>query len=118
MTNKTSAFSEHGLRATIDSLSSEIQELYVADDIPWIVGYSGGKDSSTVLSLVWNAVQALPESQRKKEVHVISTDTLVENPIVAAWVNDSLKACQSRQIHRACRSPPIGSRLKSRTPSG
>ena len=92
MTTKNSAFSEHGLRTTIDSLSGEIQELYLADDIPWIVGYSGGKDSSTVLSLVWNAVQALPESQRKKEVHVISTDTLVENPIVAAWVNDSLKA--------------------------
>ena len=26
----------------------------------------------------------------KKQVHVISTDTLVENPIVAAWVTQSL----------------------------
>ena len=92
MTSKNSAFTELGLRDTIDNLSCEIQELYIADDIPWIVGYSGGKDSTTVLSLVWKAIQELPKEQRQKEVHVISTDTLVENPIVAAWVNDSLKA--------------------------
>jgi DNA sulfur modification protein DndC len=32
----------------------------------------------------------LPAEQRHKKVHVISTDTLVENPIVASWVAQSL----------------------------
>jgi DNA sulfur modification protein DndC len=48
------------------------------------VGYSGGKDSTAVLQIVWLALTALPAEQRVKPVHVISTDTLVENPVVAA----------------------------------
>jgi DNA sulfur modification protein DndC len=55
-----------------------------------VIGYSGGKDSSAVLQLVWNALRDLPEGQRKKPVHVISTDTLVEQPLVASWVDASL----------------------------
>jgi DNA sulfur modification protein DndC len=75
----------------IEALTSEIQQLYCQDDIPWIVGYSGGKDSSTVLQLVWNAIASLPEEKRTKTIHVITTDTLVENPVVAAWVSNSLQ---------------------------
>src|SRR5262249_25865170 len=50
----------------------------------------GGKDSTAVLQLTWLALADLPEEQRRKTVHVISTDTLVENPIVATWVTHSL----------------------------
>ena len=39
---------------------------------------------------VWNAIKELPEDERKKPVHVISTDTLVEQPLVASWVDVSL----------------------------
>lgn len=85
-----SAFAERGLKETVNSLIEEIQTLYRGDDIPWIVGYSGGKDSTSVLSLVWLALLRLPPDQRHKKVHVISTDTLVENPIVASWVSQSL----------------------------
>jgi DNA sulfur modification protein DndC len=90
-TTKTSAFAELGLKETIDNLIEEIQILYSSDDIPWIVGYSGGKDSSAVLSLVWRAIGLLPEERRHKKIHVISTDTLVENPVVSNWVRNSLK---------------------------
>lgn len=88
---RTSAFDDLGFQATIDALHDEIRELYTADDVPWIIGYSGGKDSTAVLQLVWSAIAGLPEHQRKKVVHVISTDTLVENPVVAAWVSQSLE---------------------------
>lgn len=88
---RVSAFEDLGFQATIDSLHDEIRELYTADDVPWIIGYSGGKDSTAVLQLVWNAIEALPPEQRRKTVHVISTDTLVENPVVAAWVSQSLE---------------------------
>lgn len=76
----------------VDKLTLEIQELYSQDEIPWIIGISWGKDSSCVLQLIWNAIAALPIKRRKKPVYVITTDTLVENPIVAAWV----KTCMSQ----------------------
>jgi len=90
--NKDSVFAEHGLKETVTRLIAQIQDLYQSDDIPWIVGYSGGKDSTSVLSLVWLALQRMEPDQRRKQVHVISTDTLVENPVVAAWVTASLES--------------------------
>lgn len=86
-----SAFTNNGIQKTIDLLTKEIQELYLSDYIPWVVGYSGGKDSSATLQLVWNAISELPVEKRIKEIHVISTNTLVENPIVALWQEKSLK---------------------------
>ncbi len=56
---------------------------------PWVIGYSGGKDSSAVMQLVWMALRGLPPDKRTKDVHVISTDTLVEQPVVASWVEAS-----------------------------
>jgi len=79
-----------GLAPVIEALKSEIQALYAADSIPWVVGYSGGKDSSATLQLIWLAIRDLNPAARQKPVHVISTDTLVENPVVAAWVTRSL----------------------------
>jgi DNA sulfur modification protein DndC len=86
-----SAFDELGLKDTVKMLKDEIKTLYLEDQVPWVIGYSGGKDSTAVLQLVWMAIQELPTYQREKPVHVISTDTLVENPIVAAWVTQSLQ---------------------------
>jgi DNA sulfur modification protein DndC len=87
---RQSAFKPLGLPKTIQQLSGEVRELYLGDAVPWVIGYSGGKDSSAVLQLVWNALRELPEEDRKKPVHVISTDTLVEQPLVASWVDASL----------------------------
>ncbi|MBD2436990.1 DNA phosphorothioation system sulfurtransferase DndC [Nostoc sp. FACHB-110] len=75
----------------IQALTTEIQELYCLDAIPWVVGYSGGKDSTATLQLIWNAISGLPLEKRTKSIHVITTDTGVENPYVAAWVRNSLK---------------------------
>ncbi|MFN8626102.1 MAG: DNA phosphorothioation system sulfurtransferase DndC [Candidatus Binatia bacterium] len=89
-----SAFAEHGLQKTVSSLLEEIRDLYCSDTIPWVIGYSGGKDSTATLQLVWNAVAGLTETARQKPIHVISTDTLVENPVVAAWVTNSLSTME------------------------
>ena len=91
VTKRQSAFDALGFKATIERLQEEIRELYQADETPWILGYSGGKDSTATLQLVWGALQGLPLTKRKKSVYVISTDTLVENPIVASWVSKSLR---------------------------
>lgn len=85
---RKSAFAE-GFWPAVQKHIDDIQVLYQADEIPWVVGYSGGKDSTAVLQLVWMAVSTLPPHVKRKPVHVITTDTLVENPVVAAWVDRS-----------------------------
>ncbi|WP_295856886.1 DNA phosphorothioation system sulfurtransferase DndC [uncultured Xylophilus sp.] len=82
------------MTTSVEDIVAEIQSLYRSDDVPWIVGYSGGKDSTASLQLVWKALAGLKPEERKKEVHVISTDTLVENPVIAAWVDVSLKSIE------------------------
>jgi DNA sulfur modification protein DndC len=86
-----SALAEHGFKRTVAALMEEVADLYTCDDIPWVIGYSGGKDSTATLQLVWLALAQVPSAKRSKPVHVISTDTLVENPIVALWVSKSLE---------------------------
>jgi len=84
-----SVFAEHGMAKIVKQICEEIRELYLWDQVPWVVGYSGGKDSTAVLQLVWIAIRQLPEDHRKKPIYVISTDTLVEQPVVARWVDVS-----------------------------
>ncbi|MBD1828879.1 DNA phosphorothioation system sulfurtransferase DndC [Microcoleus vaginatus GB1-A2] len=88
------------LVAEIEKLSKEIKELYCLDDIPWVLGYSGGKDSTTVVQLIWYAIAELPPEKRTKKIYVITTDTLVENPIVSTWVRQSLKQMKSAAIEQ------------------
>jgi DNA sulfur modification protein DndC len=87
--NKNTAFADLGMAKTVAALCDEIRELYLWDQIPWVIGYSGGKDSTAVLQLVWLAIRDIKPEDRKKQIHVISTDTLVEQPLVAAWVDAS-----------------------------
>lgn len=76
---------------TINGLKDTIRNLYLCDDIPWVIGYSGGKDSTATLQLVWLALSELPKEELKKEVHIINTDTMVESPVMSKWVQKSLK---------------------------
>lgn len=86
---KDSAFAELGLAKTVKAVCEEIRELYLWDQIPWVIGYSGGKDSTAIAQLIWLAIRDLPVESRKKPIHIITTDTLVEQPVVAAWVDAS-----------------------------
>jgi len=87
-----SAFDGKGLKKTLEDIQTHIQKLYLSDDIPWVIGYSGGKDSTAILQLIWCALLDLKRDDKcHKDVHVISTDTLVENPFVAMWVEKSLE---------------------------
>ena len=86
-----SAFGSNGLKQTIEKAKAHVKQLYLSDEIPWVIGYSGGKDSTAVLQLVWHAMQELKaEDKCHKDIHLISTDTLVENPFVSMWVEKSL----------------------------
>lgn len=94
MSSRFSVFEAEGFAKTIQRHLDDIKDLFLEDDVPWIVGYSGGKDSTAVLQLIWMALEQLPSSSLNKQVHVISTDTLVENPIVSAWVANSHEVMQ------------------------
>ena len=82
-----SFFENNSLKDVYES----IQEVYLSDQRPWVVGYSGGKDSTCALQLVWNALEKLPAEQRQKPVYVISSDTLVETPIIVRYIDKNLE---------------------------
>lgn len=78
-------------KRSLDEIYQEIQEVYLEDSRPWVVGYSGGKDSTTALQLIWYAIAKLPPERRKKPVFVISSDTLVETPVIVEYINSTLR---------------------------
>ena len=104
ISKKSSIFEDDGFKKTVARHLDEVAALYLSDQIPWVIGYSGGKDSTAVLQLIWLALERLPPSKRHKPVHVINTDTLVENPVVVAWVTHSLRAMSESA---AAKSLPI-----------
>ncbi|HHL71117.1 MAG TPA: hypothetical protein ENJ29_01285 [Bacteroidetes bacterium] len=65
----------------------EIKSQYLEDTTPWIIGFSGGKDSTAVLQLVFHALAELPSQQCHKEIHVLPNNTLVENPNVVRFLD-------------------------------
>ena len=72
---------------TMDELIDEIKYVYQSDDRPWVIGYSGGKDSTAVVELVYKMLLMLPNDQRHKNVYIISSDTLIENPLIKIYLN-------------------------------
>lgn len=77
------------------TLLDEIREVYRDHPYPWVVGYSGGKDSTAALQLVWLALSGLEPGERSKPVHVISTDTLVETPVIVNHVTGTLSRIEA-----------------------
>ncbi|ATE65675.1 DNA phosphorothioation system sulfurtransferase DndC [Rhizorhabdus dicambivorans] len=69
----------------------EIREVYLSDNRPWVVGYSGGKDSTCALQMLWTALLELPVEQRQKPIYVISSDTLVETPVIVRYIDVTLE---------------------------
>lgn len=87
-------------------LINEIQDQYFDEDNnrPWIVAYSGGKDSTTLLQLVWTALERLPvdEPQRfagyKRKLFVVCNNTMVENPTIIQFIDKQLRAIKDAAI--------------------
>lgn len=74
----------------LEVLHEEIRAVYLADNRPWVIGYSGGKDSTTTLQMIWYALAALPPASRTKLVYVIASDTLVETPVIVGYIDQNL----------------------------
>ena len=76
-------------RSTKD-IYDEIRQVYLGDNRPWILGFSGGKDSTCMVQLIWNALSELSTEQLHKKIFIISSDTLVESPKVVEQITTTL----------------------------
>lgn len=103
----------------INKIIDEIIDEYAYSqntDRPWIIGFSGGKDSTVLLTLVWLALKKIRETfetpfQLKRKVYVVCNDTMVENPIIASYVEDVL-----RRIAEEARNQDLPIFVKKTTP--
>ncbi|MBS7332834.1 MAG: DNA phosphorothioation system sulfurtransferase DndC [Weeksellaceae bacterium] len=85
-------------------------------DRPWIIGFSGGKDSTVLLTLVWLALKKIRETfdfpfQLKRKVYVVCNDTMVENPIISSYVDNVLS-----KISEEARNQDLPIFVKKTTP--
>jgi DNA sulfur modification protein DndC len=85
------------LRGRTDLIVQKVVARYesTSDQRPWIVAYSGGKDSTMVLHLLFEALRRVRPSRRTRPVHVLSSDTLVETPAIAAFVESQLELIEA-----------------------
>ena len=102
-------------KAIIDEI---IDQYAYADqsERPWIVGFSGGKDSTVLLTLVWIALERFRATtpyphQLKRKVYVVCNDTMVENPIISSYTDDVLI-----KIEEAARDKGLPIIVKKTTP--
>lgn len=84
----------------ITEAKENIKKAYKEDDHPWVVGYSGGKDSTVVVQLVFEALDEMPKEELHKKVYVISSDTLVETPLIINSINQTLRRIQDEALSR------------------
>lgn len=74
------------------AIKKEMELVYLHDQRPWMIGYSGGKDSTLLCQLVFEMLESLPEENRWKPVYIVTSDTMVENPIVKTYMHKMSKA--------------------------
>ena len=75
-----------------EDIRQNIAEEYLSETqhYPWIVTFSGGKDSTLVAHLVFEILLSLPPMLRTRQVFFVSNDTLVESPLVVKHMRQSL----------------------------
>lgn len=76
------------IQAIRDNMTAEY--LSEAQSYPWIITFSGGKDSTLVAHLTFEMLLDLPPNLRKRPVYFVSNDTLVESPLVVKHMRDTL----------------------------
>lgn len=90
-------FNDETIEASWKSIILSIRAEYLAENqhYPWIIGFSGGKDSTVVAHAVFEALLSVSPSQRTRPIHIVSNDTLVESPLVIAHLDDVTKRIES-----------------------
>ncbi len=86
----------HDLRPTFaQDVLADLRAAYAEDVRPWVVGFSGGKDSTALMQFVYYMLARLPREERRKPVYVLASDTRVEAPYISARIRKELALIQS-----------------------
>lgn len=90
------------MNLNIEYIESEIIDQYLHDDNPrpWIIGFSGGKDSTLLLQLVWNALSKIKDLAWTRDIYVVCNDTLVENPRIVDFIERTLKRVEKAAVQQ------------------
>ncbi len=83
----------------IEETKAQIIKAYKEDNRPWVVGYSGGKDSTVVVQLIFEALCEIPLEELHKKIYIISSDTLVETPLIINSINQTLRRIQDSALN-------------------
>ena len=69
-----------------------IVEVYKMNKLPWVIGYSGGKDSTCTTQIIVNTLIKMKKAGEEliKPVYIISSDTLVENPTIVGTIHKTI----------------------------
>lgn len=80
------------INSLVDEAKRKIKEIYLRDDMPWVIGYSGGKDSTCTTQIIIDSLIELNDSGTKlhKKVYIISSDTMVETPMIINTISDTI----------------------------
>ena len=71
-----------------EEIIEEMRVVYSHDKRPWLIGFSGGKDSTVLCCLVFEMLRRLPVEDVNKKVYIVSSDTMVENPLVGRYMRN------------------------------
>ena len=74
-----------------EEIIEEMKIVYKHDQRPWMIGFSGGKDSTMLCMLVFEMLMSLKPGEIKKKIYITSSDTMVENPIVKRYMHKMSK---------------------------
>jgi len=88
------------IRFAIDVIKDEYA---YGNPCPWIIGFSGGKDSTSMLQLVWIAMQELRDSgiELNRRVIISSNDTMVENPVITSMLEKAIAGINQAAIEQS-----------------
>lgn len=78
----------------------KLKSVYLNDNRPWLIGFSGGKDSSLLLYLIFEMVSSLPKQERTKKIYAVTSDTMVENPVIKNYMHkcsELINKCSAAQ---------------------
>lgn len=53
-----------------ENIIEEMSLVYQHDKRPWMIGFSGGKDSTLLCCLVMEMVSRLPKEKRNKKIYI------------------------------------------------
>lgn len=80
------------LDVRIQRIMDELRDEYLQPHgTPWIIGFSGGKDSTLLAQLCFEMLLGLSPRARRRQVHLVANDTLVESPIIAHHLDGVLE---------------------------